>query len=446
MRAGSRALEQLGDNPKAPARAWLALDGPRRPSRRPGLIGAEDPPALSRLVEPSVLAAGQRPAARLRWPLGAACCSMPARDACPEWLWQNDRNAMASGVGEPQPAAGPSHRALDAHGPAEQDRPPGTSSSCAAFDHFVPCRRNGGATSRASDGVPPLPAPQPRRGARVVAASRLLPGRVDVAAVLDAARADDAALGRRCRSACSASQVWSRPWACAAAEVAGLSRLPAAKRAARRRRLPSTPNSRTSRSRPAAPRRRRSAGAVMKAGQGPRRSVRLLGRHPADRCGRSRSVREWPTHPWYARQPWLWASISTLGRPSRSPSAAMRLASANRSARRSTRSSCWAMAPCHCTAARCPGARPVRRVGRATVRHRRDRSASAVRLAGGPVRPAARRCPSSRPAGRPRRCARAPRPGYRRADLPHRRAVAGNAAGRGRGRQGRHGRRRQGAR
>lgn len=167
-------------------------------ARGAGLRGADaDPPALSRQIDPSVFdAAATDSLESFDGPLTAALLHDATQGRLPEWLWQNDRNAMASGVENRSPLL--DHRLAPYMRTPMQGKLSGPWNKLElrrAFDHFTPL---------------PTQWRRDKQGFRwvyfrfvranraavldLVGASRLLPPRVDAAAVVDAARRDDAVL------------------------------------------------------------------------------------------------------------------------------------------------------------------------------------------------------------------------------------------------------------
>lgn len=93
------SLRENAGNAKAMRQALQARGVDPAP-RGSGLRGAErDPPGLSRHIDPAVFdAAANDSLESFRGTLTQALLHDARRGRLPEWLWQNDRNAMASGV------------------------------------------------------------------------------------------------------------------------------------------------------------------------------------------------------------------------------------------------------------------------------------------------------------------------------------------------------------
>lgn len=206
LQAGDDAWvrQALADNAHDPrvlaviesALAWAA-PGQTTPARPSGLTrNADDPPDLDAFVRPSVREAPDRdPLADFRGDLTQALVIDAGQGRLHEWLWQNDRNAMRSGIENRSPLL--DYRLAPYMG--------------SGYRHaFV-----GPWNKHALRGVFPVPLPtqwrRDKQGFRwvyhrflrnnrdqimqLIAASTVLPERVDVGRLLDAARRDNAYLG-----------------------------------------------------------------------------------------------------------------------------------------------------------------------------------------------------------------------------------------------------------
>ena len=191
------SLRENAGNAKAMGQALLARGVDPVP-RGSGLRGAErDPPGLSRHIDPAVFdAAANDSLESFQGTLSQALLHDAMRGRLPEWLWQNDRNAMASGVENRSPLL--DHRLAPYMRTRMQGKMSGPWNKLElrqAFDRFIAL---------------PTQWRRDKQGFRwvyfrflranraavldLVSASRLLPTRMDARAVVDAARHDDAVL------------------------------------------------------------------------------------------------------------------------------------------------------------------------------------------------------------------------------------------------------------
>ena len=191
------SLRENAGNAKAMGQALLGRGVD--PVRRGGwLRGADkDPPGLSRHVDPAVFdAAANDSLDSFQGTLSQALLHDATRGRLPEWLWQNDRNAMASGVENRSPLL--DHRLAPYMRTRMQGKMSGPWNKLElrqAFDRFIPL---------------PTQWRRDKQGFRwvyhrflranrmavldLLTASQLLPSRVNARAVVDAARRDDAVL------------------------------------------------------------------------------------------------------------------------------------------------------------------------------------------------------------------------------------------------------------
>jgi asparagine synthase (glutamine-hydrolysing) len=157
----------------------------------------KDPPGLWRHVDPALFDAPANDSLdAFDGTLSQALLHDATRGRLPEWLWQNDRNAMASGVENRSPLL--DHRLAPYMRTPRQHKMAGPWNKLElrrAFDHFIAL---------------PTQWRREKQGFRwvyfrflranraavldLIGASRLLPARVDVRCVIDAARRDDAVL------------------------------------------------------------------------------------------------------------------------------------------------------------------------------------------------------------------------------------------------------------
>lgn len=189
------------DNPKVHAiieQALLACQpGHARALRSPGITrGSDDPPDLDALVQVGVREAPScDPLTNLKGDLTQALLLDAGAGRLHEWLWQNDRNAMMSGIENRSPLL--DHRLAPYMASGYRDK-------------FL-----GPWNKHALRSVFPVPLPtqwrRDKQGFRwvyhrflrsnrdqvlqLIAASTILPQRVDVARLLDLARRDEAYLG-----------------------------------------------------------------------------------------------------------------------------------------------------------------------------------------------------------------------------------------------------------
>lgn len=197
----AESLRANADQPKVHAIIAQAIHAARSdaaPGVRPsGIVRAtEDPGDLDDFVVPAVRqATSQDPLSGFRGSLAQALVTDAARGRLHEWLWQNDRNAMMSGIENRSPL-------LDYRLAPYM---------CGDYrDKFV-----GGWNKHQLRRAFPLALPtqwrRDKQGFRwvyhrflqhnrtqvleIIAASRVLPQRVDVARLLDAARRDESYLG-----------------------------------------------------------------------------------------------------------------------------------------------------------------------------------------------------------------------------------------------------------
>ena len=192
------SLRANADNAKAMIAARAALGDATLLQHGIGLLQAiGDPPVVGRFLYPGVAQAPVNDVlAAFEGSLGDALVADAARGRLPEWLWQNDRNAMASGIENRSPLL--DHRLAPWMHSAMRNKFEGPWNKRELRAMFA--------------GFTPLPTQwrRDKQGFRwvynrflqsnrcavleLVASSRLLPERVDVAALLDAARRDDAVL------------------------------------------------------------------------------------------------------------------------------------------------------------------------------------------------------------------------------------------------------------
>ena len=179
------------------AKAMLARDVAPVP-RGCGLRGAErDPPGLSRHVEPAVFdAAANDSLESFQGTLSQALLHDATRGRLPEWLWQNDRNAMASGVENRSPLL--DHRLAPYMRTRMQGKMSGPWNKLElrqAFERFIALPTRWRRDKQGFRWVY-FRFLRANRAAvlELVSASRLLPTRMNARAVVDAARHDDAVL------------------------------------------------------------------------------------------------------------------------------------------------------------------------------------------------------------------------------------------------------------
>ncbi|MEO6624597.1 MAG: asparagine synthase-related protein, partial [Burkholderiaceae bacterium] len=192
------SLRANADNTKAMIAARAVLDDATLLAHGIGLVQPEGEPAsVCRFLQPSVLRAPVKDAlAGFQGSLGDALVCDAAAGRLPEWLWQNDRNAMASGIENRSPLL--DHRLAPWMHSAMRNKFSGPWNKLELRELFSIFQ--------------PLPTQwrRDKQGFRwvynrflhanrsavleLVASSRLLPDRVDVSPLLDAARHDDAVL------------------------------------------------------------------------------------------------------------------------------------------------------------------------------------------------------------------------------------------------------------
>jgi asparagine synthase (glutamine-hydrolysing) len=191
------SLRENAGNAKAMRQALLA-HGVDPVPRGLGLRGAdEDPPGLSRHVDPAVFdAAANDSLASFQGTLSQALLHDAMRGRLPEWLWQNDRNAMASGVENRSPLL--DHRLapyMRTRMQAKMSGPWNKLELRRAFDRFIALPTQWRRDKQGFRWVyfRFLRANRPAV-LELISASRLLPTRMNARAVVDAARHDDAVL------------------------------------------------------------------------------------------------------------------------------------------------------------------------------------------------------------------------------------------------------------
>ena len=192
------SLRANADNTKAMIAARAELGDATLQAHGIGLVQAErDPASVSRFLQPDVLHASAKDAlAAFRGTLGDALVCDATVGRLPEWLWQNDRNAMASGIENRSPLL--DHRLVPWMHSGMRNKFSGPWNKLELRELFstfqtlpTQWRRdkqgfrwvyNRFLRSNRSDVL------------ELVASSRLLPERVEVSPLLDAARRDDAVL------------------------------------------------------------------------------------------------------------------------------------------------------------------------------------------------------------------------------------------------------------
>jgi asparagine synthase (glutamine-hydrolysing) len=191
------SLRENAGNAKAMRQALLA-HGVDPVPRGLGLRGAdEDPPGLSRHVDPAVFdAAANDSLASFQGTLSQALLHDAMRGRLPEWLWQNDRNAMASGVENRSPLL--DHRLapyMRTRMQAKMSGPWNKLELRRAFDRFIALPTQWRRDKQGFRWVY-FRFLRANRSAvlELISASRLLPTRMNARAVVDAARHDDAVL------------------------------------------------------------------------------------------------------------------------------------------------------------------------------------------------------------------------------------------------------------
>jgi len=211
-----RVRDENADLPRLHALITHALQdaaaGDRAAPRAALVRSADDPPDLERFVQTARSAPARDALAGFQGTLAQALVRDAGQGRLHEWLWQNDRNAMMSGIENRSPLLdyrlAPYMASGYRHGFAGQWNKP---------------------LLRSAFPVPlPTQARRDKQGFRwvyhrflrnhrdqvlqLIAASRILPHRVDVAGLLDAARRDPAYLGSSLlhRMLCVAGleQVW----------------------------------------------------------------------------------------------------------------------------------------------------------------------------------------------------------------------------------------------
>ncbi|WP_310385893.1 asparagine synthase (glutamine-hydrolyzing) [Roseateles sp.] len=191
------SLRENAGDAKAMRQALLARGVDPVP-RGSGLRGAEsDPPGLSRHIDPAVFdAAANDSLESFQGTLTQALLHDAKRGRLPEWLWQNDRNAMASGVENRSPLL--DHRLAPYMRTRMQGKMSGPWNKLElrqAFDRFIALPTQWRRDKQGFRWVY-FRFLRANRAAvlELVSASRLLPTRMNARAVVDAARHDDAVL------------------------------------------------------------------------------------------------------------------------------------------------------------------------------------------------------------------------------------------------------------
>lgn len=191
------SLRENAGNAKAMRQALLARGIDAVPPGG-GLRGSEkDPPGLSRHVDPAVFdAAANDSLDSFEGTLSQALLHDATRGRLPEWLWQNDRNAMASGVENRSPLL--DHRLAPYMRTPMQGKMSGPWNKLElrrAFDRFIRLPTQWRRDKQGFRWVY-FRFLRTNRSAvlELVSASQLLPSRVNLRAVVDAARHDDAVL------------------------------------------------------------------------------------------------------------------------------------------------------------------------------------------------------------------------------------------------------------
>jgi asparagine synthase (glutamine-hydrolysing) len=163
-----------------------------------GLRAADkDPAGLSRHVDPAVFdAAANDSLDSFEGTLSQALLHDAIRGRLPEWLWQNDRNAMASGVENRSPLL--DHRLAPYMRTRMQGKMSGPWNKLElrqAFDRFIPLPTQWRRDKQGFRWVYHRFLRANRTAVlELVSASQLLPPRVKVRSVVDAARRDDGVL------------------------------------------------------------------------------------------------------------------------------------------------------------------------------------------------------------------------------------------------------------
>ncbi len=156
-----------------------------------------DPPAIRRFLRPDLVDRPARDAlATFEGTLGDALVCDAARGRLPEWLWQNDRNAMASGIENRSPLL--DHRLAPWMHSAMRGKFSGPWNKLelrTVFSDFQPLATQWRRDKQGFRWVYNRFLRSNRSAVlELVASSQLLPHRVDVSPLLDAARHDDAVL------------------------------------------------------------------------------------------------------------------------------------------------------------------------------------------------------------------------------------------------------------
>jgi asparagine synthase (glutamine-hydrolysing) len=195
------SLHENATNAKAMGQARMTglAGGPGDPPARPASLRNADDDAfgLDRHVHPEVLHAAPNDSLDgVQGSLSDVLLHDATQARLPEWLWQNDRNAMASGVENRSPLL--DHRLapyMRTALPGKMAGPWNKLELRRAFDHFIALPTQWRRDKQGFRWVYHRFLKANRQAVlELIAASRLLPGRVDVGAVLDTARADDAVL------------------------------------------------------------------------------------------------------------------------------------------------------------------------------------------------------------------------------------------------------------
>lgn len=191
------SLRENAGNAKAMRQALLAR-GIDPVARGSGLREADkDPPGLSRHVNPAVFdAAANDSLDSFQGTLSQALVHDATRGRLPEWLWQNDRNAMASGVENRSPLL--DHRLAPYMRTPMQGKMSGPWNKLElrrAFDRFIRLPTQWRRDKQGFRWVYHRFLRANRSAVlQLVTASQLLPTRVNVRAIIDAARHDNAVL------------------------------------------------------------------------------------------------------------------------------------------------------------------------------------------------------------------------------------------------------------
>ena len=190
------SLAQNAGNGKALAAAQRVLAKTGH-APRSTLAAADDPPGLVAWLHPDVLQARVNDRLESFFGTLGQALSLDATDGrLPEWLWQNDRNAMMSGIENRSPLL--DHRLAPHMYSNFRDKfvgPWNKHELRSIFARFTPLPTQWRRDKQGFRWVYNRFL-RANRGAvlELVAASKILPERVHVAAMLDAARADDAYL------------------------------------------------------------------------------------------------------------------------------------------------------------------------------------------------------------------------------------------------------------